>query len=63
MIVDAVTVLARHPYLGRPLRGLLREFVISHGRTGYVALYRVSAWDDRFEVLAIRHPREAGFGA
>ena len=41
LIVDAVEVLARHPNIGRPVRGDLREPVISHGRTGYVALYRV----------------------
>ena len=41
LIADAVSVLARHPYVGRPVRGDLRELVISHGRTGYVALYRV----------------------
>jgi plasmid stabilization system protein ParE len=63
LIADAVTVLARHPYLGRPLRGLLRELVVSHGRTGYVALYRVAARHDRVEILAIRHQREAGYGA
>jgi plasmid stabilization system protein ParE len=60
-IVDAVTILERHPYIGRPVRGPLRELVISHGRTGYVALYRVAARRDRVEVLAIRHQREAGY--
>jgi plasmid stabilization system protein ParE len=62
LIVDAVEVLARHPNIGRPVRGDLRELVISHGRTGYVALYRVMRQHDRVEVLAIRHQREAGFG-
>jgi len=33
-IVDAVTVLKRHPHIGRPVRGRLRELVISYGRTG-----------------------------
>jgi plasmid stabilization system protein ParE len=60
-IVDAVTILERHPYIGRPVRGRLRELVISYGRTGYVALYRVAARRDRVEVLAIRHQREAGY--
>ncbi len=60
-IVDAVRVLKRHPYIGRPVRGRLRELVISYGRTGYVALYRVSPRRDRIEVLAIRHQREAGY--
>jgi plasmid stabilization system protein ParE len=39
----------------------LRELVISYGRTGYVALYRVAARGDRVEILAIRHQREAGY--
>jgi len=59
-IADAVRILARHPNIGRPARGVLRELVISRGRTGYVALYRVVG-SERVEVLAIRHPREAGF--
>jgi plasmid stabilization system protein ParE len=60
-IVDAVAVLERHPYIGRPVRGRLRELVISYGRTGYVALYRVSPRRDHVEILAIRHQREAGY--
>jgi plasmid stabilization system protein ParE len=60
-IVDAVSVLKRHPHIGRPVRGRLRELVISYGRTGYVALYRVSPRRDYIEILAIRHQREAGY--
>lgn len=61
VIVDAVEVLERHPHIGRPVRGRLRELVISQGRTGYVALYRATPGRDRIEVLAIRHQRVAGF--
>jgi plasmid stabilization system protein ParE len=61
VIVDAVKILERHPNIGRPVRGRLRELVISRGRTGYVALYRVTPRRDRIEVLAIRHQREAGY--
>jgi plasmid stabilization system protein ParE len=61
VIVDAVRILERHPYIGRPIRGPLRELVISYGRTGYVALYRVAPRADQVEVLAIRHQREAGY--
>jgi plasmid stabilization system protein ParE len=61
VIVDAVKILERHPHIGRPVRGRLRELVISQGRTGYVALYRVRSRRDRVEVLAIRHQREAGY--
>ena len=63
IIVDAVTVLQRHPHIGRPVRGPIRELVISRGRTAYVALYRARASLERVEVLAIRHQREAGYSA
>jgi plasmid stabilization system protein ParE len=62
-ILDAVGILERHPLIGRPVRGGLRELVISHGRAGYVALYRVSASAEHVDVLAIRHQREAGYSA
>jgi len=62
LIVDAIAVLERHPGIGRPVRGNLRELVISHGRTGYVALYRSVPQRNRVEVLAVRHQRQAGFG-
>jgi plasmid stabilization system protein ParE len=61
VILEAIGILERHPLIGRPVRGNLRELVISHGRAGYVALYRVSARADSVEVLAIRHQREAGY--
>ena len=61
VIIHAVEVLERHPYIGRAVRGRQRELVISHGRTGYVALYRVAERRNRMEVLAIRHQREAGY--
>lgn len=60
-ILDAVRILERHPYIGRPVRGPLRELVISHGRTGYAALYRVAPRAGEIEILAIRHQREAGY--
>lgn len=61
VIVDAVSILGRHPFVGRPVRGAIRELVISHGRSGYVALYRLSRPQRRIEVLALRHLREAGY--
>ena len=61
VIVDAVTILGRHPFIGRPVRGELRELVISHGRSGDVALYRLALIRNRIEVLALRHLRETGF--
>ncbi|MDP3637120.1 MAG: type II toxin-antitoxin system RelE/ParE family toxin [Azonexus sp.] len=36
LILDALSVLARHPRMGRPVRSGLRELVISRGRTGYL---------------------------
>lgn len=60
-IVDAVRVLERHPYIGRIARGELRELVISRGRTGYIALYRVAESKERIEILTIRHQRKAGY--
>ncbi|MGQ0512582.1 MAG: type II toxin-antitoxin system RelE/ParE family toxin [Betaproteobacteria bacterium] len=62
-IIDAVQVLARHPEIGRDTGGSppLRELVISHGGTGYIALYEYSPLDDLVLVVAIRHQREAGY--
>lgn len=60
-ILDGLTILQRHPLIGRPLEGTLRELVISWGEGGYVALYRFRPQLDRVEVLAVRHQREAGY--
>jgi len=60
-ILDALDVLARHPLIGRPVENQLREFVISYGKSGYVALYRFVQRKDLVRVLAIRHQREAGY--
>ena len=38
-----------------------RELVISHGATGYIALYRHDARHDVVRILRIRHQREAGY--
>ncbi|MCD6732692.1 MAG: type II toxin-antitoxin system RelE/ParE family toxin [Burkholderiaceae bacterium] len=61
-ILDAPAVLGRHPQIGPPVDAALRELVIGHGRSGYVALYRHRPGSGRVEVLAVRHQREAGFG-
>lgn len=60
-IADATRILRDHPLIGRPVRGDIRELVISSGRTGYVALYRLRNGVARVEILAIRHQREAGY--
>jgi plasmid stabilization system protein ParE len=60
-IADATRILRDHPLIGRPVRGDIRELVISSGRTGYVALYRLGSGVVRVEILTIRHQREAGY--
>jgi plasmid stabilization system protein ParE len=60
-IVDATRILRDHPLIGRPVRSDIRELVISSGRTGYVALYRLRNGVATVEILTVRHQREAGY--
>lgn len=60
LVTEAVSVLARHPLIGRPVDQVSRELIISRGRTGYVALYSYEPEHDTVLVLAIRHQREVG---
>lgn len=60
-ISEAVAMLARHPLIGRVVKGELRELVISFGRTGYIALYRFLPLADEVRILAIRHQRELDY--
>jgi plasmid stabilization system protein ParE len=60
-IRTAIGLLAVHPLIGRRVQGQLRELVISHGHTGYVALYRHLPGRDEVRILAIRHQRELGY--
>ena len=60
-IVEAVSVLERHPLIGRPAEAGTRELVIARGRTGYVALYDWLEAIDTVVMLALRHQREAGY--
>lgn len=60
-IRSAIELLAEHPLLGRRLDGEIRELIISHGDTGYVALYRFVVPADEVRVLAIRHQRQMGY--
>lgn len=62
LLCEAISLLDKHPLIGRPIEQGLRELVISRGRTGYVALYRFRESDDVVTILAIRHQREAGYG-
>ncbi|MEO8135760.1 MAG: type II toxin-antitoxin system RelE/ParE family toxin [Betaproteobacteria bacterium] len=62
LIGEAVSVLQRHPLIGRPVEADLRELVISRGAYGYVALYSVEEGQDAVLILALRHQRELGYG-
>jgi len=60
---SAVVILEAHPEIGRPAgRGSsLRELIISHGKTGYIALYEYSLVERLVRIVAVRHQREAGY--
>lgn len=60
LIDGACQVLGQHPLIGRSVEHGLRELVISHGRTAYVALYRFDEARERVIVAAVRHAHEAG---
>lgn len=61
LVLGALEVLRTYPSIGRPVDDVLRELVISRGRSGYVALYEYDVAADRVVVLALRQQREAGF--
>ena len=61
LIEEAVSILVRHPLIGRTVDDEIRELVISRGATGYVALYSFEEHKNAILILAIRHQREAGY--
>jgi len=61
LIVDALSILKRHPLIGRSIEYGFRELIVSRGRSGYVALYKYDETNDLVLVLAIRHQRESGY--
>jgi addiction module RelE/StbE family toxin len=61
LIEEAVSILDRHPLIGRSVDEEIRELVISRGATGYVALYSFEDNKNAILILAIRHQREAGY--
>ena len=61
LITDALSILERHPMIGRPIEQGLRELVISRGNSGYLALYQYDESADMVIVLAVRHQREQGY--
>jgi addiction module RelE/StbE family toxin len=55
----SVKILAHQPESGRPVEEFppsYREWPISFGSSGYVALYRIE--DEKVTILAVRHQRE-----
>jgi plasmid stabilization system protein ParE len=60
-IRSAITILEAHPRIGRRVDAFRRELVITHGASGYLALYRHDAKPDIVRILRIRHQREAGY--
>jgi plasmid stabilization system protein ParE len=61
LIDEAINILGRHPFVGRPAEAGMHELVISKGKSGYVALYNYDAHHDVIQILSIRHQREGGF--
>lgn len=61
LVLDALSVLERHPLMGRPVAHGMRELVISRGRSGYLALYDYDFAADVVLVLALRHQREQDY--
>ena len=61
-IRDGMQIIADHPDAGRPVDDMdpaFREWPISFGASGYVALYRLD--QDVALVLAVRHQKEVGY--
>ena len=60
-IIAALDVLASSPLIGRPAAVGQRELIISHGASGYLALYRFDPAKDTVFVLAVRSQRERDY--
>lgn len=63
-IRDGMQIVADHPEVGRPADNMdpeFREWPISFGASGYVALYRLDR--NVALVVAVRHQKEAGYQA
>ena len=60
-IIHALDVLATSPLIGRPVALGQRELIISHGASGYLALYRFDPAQDTVFVLAVRSQRERDY--
>lgn len=60
-IMAALDVLASSPLIGRPVALGQRELIISHGASGYLALYRYDPALDTVWILAVRSQRERDY--
>lgn len=60
-IHEAISILARHPLIGRIVEDELRELVISRGKGGFLALYRHVPSAKHVRILRIRHQYELGY--
>ena len=60
-IRSASGILETHPLIGRRIDNHIRELVISHGATGYLAPYRIDPAIGLVRMLRIHHQREAGY--
>ena len=61
-IREGMQILRDQPAAGRPMEDMepeFREWFITFGGSGYVALYRLDA--EVAVILAVRHQREAGY--
>ena len=61
-IREGLNLLADQPQVGRPVENMgpeFREWLISFGGSGYVALYHFDGEDA--VILSVRHQREAGY--
>jgi plasmid stabilization system protein ParE len=62
IITHGIQTLIKHPEIGRAsTSSRFRELVISHGNTGYIALYSYNQFTGIVTLIAIRHQRESGF--
>lgn len=61
LIEEAISLLIRHPLIGRPVEYGLRELVFSRGRSGCLALYSLEKAQNAVLILAILHQRDAGY--
>jgi plasmid stabilization system protein ParE len=62
VIRQGVTLLAKHPEVGRPVNEMdaeYREWPIAFGSSGYIVLYHFDG--QTAIIVAVRHQREAGY--